>query len=82
MRPEFLEDGYCYYISSISPVPQHGMERWRQLLPENDDVLFSVVAPINVGWAGFAWGGSMTNNPLTLGWANGAKTLVSSRWAA
>lgn len=46
------------------------------------DVLFSIVAPINVGWAGFAWGGQMVNNPLTLAWANGANTLVSSRWAA
>lgn len=45
------------------------------------DVLVSIVAPKAAGWAGIAWGGKMSNNPITLGWANGAKTVVSSRWA-
>ncbi len=47
----------------------------------NFDVLLQIAAPKAVGWAGIAWGGVMTNNPLTLGWANGDKTVVSSRSA-
>lgn len=47
----------------------------------NFDVLLQVVAPKAVGWAGLAWGGAMVNNPLTVGWANGNQTVVSSRSA-
>jgi hypothetical protein len=43
------------------------------------DVMLSVTAPKAIGWAGFAWGGAMGNNPLTVGWANGDKPVVSSR---
>ncbi len=45
------------------------------------DVLLQIAAPKTVGWAGVAWGGTMVNNPLTVGWANGDKTVVSSRSA-
>lgn len=46
------------------------------------DVLLQVVAPRSVGWAGIAWGGQMTYNPLTVNWANGdSDVVVSSRWA-
>ncbi|KAH7405991.1 hypothetical protein DE146DRAFT_430515 [Phaeosphaeria sp. MPI-PUGE-AT-0046c] len=45
------------------------------------DVVIQVVAPNTVGWAGLAWGGSMVRNPLTVSYANGQKTTVSSRWA-
>lgn len=46
------------------------------------DVLLQVVAPRSVGWAGIAWGGQMTYNPLTVSWANGeSDVVVSSRWA-
>ncbi|KAK8038451.1 hypothetical protein PG993_006862 [Apiospora rasikravindrae] len=45
------------------------------------DILLQIVAPKSVGWAGVGWGGQMTLNPLTLGWANGDATGVSSRWA-
>ncbi|KAH9896345.1 hypothetical protein F4778DRAFT_772208 [Xylariomycetidae sp. FL2044] len=45
------------------------------------DILLQVVAPTSIGWAGIAWGGGMHGNPLTVGWANGASTVVSSRWA-
>ncbi len=45
------------------------------------DVLLSIVAPKSIGWAGIAWGGVMANNPLTVGWANSDKTVVSSRLA-
>ncbi|KAH6851370.1 hypothetical protein B0I37DRAFT_404989 [Chaetomium sp. MPI-CAGE-AT-0009] len=46
------------------------------------DVLLQIEAPRTVGWAAIAWGGVMVNNPLTVGWANGDKTVVSSRSAS
>ncbi|KAH8885314.1 CBD9-like protein [Thozetella sp. PMI_491] len=46
------------------------------------DVLLSIIAPKATGWAAIAWGGVMANNPLTVAWASGDKTVVSSRWAA
>lgn len=45
------------------------------------DVLLQIVAPVAVGWAGLAWGGKMTANPLTVGWPSGKAAIVSSRWA-
>ncbi|KAI0010684.1 CBD9-like protein [Xylariaceae sp. FL0662B] len=45
------------------------------------DAVIQVVAPSVAGWAGLAWGGSMTNNPLTIGWANGNSALASVRRA-
>lgn len=44
-------------------------------------VVIQVVAPLDVGWAGLAWGGSMTYNPLTVQWQNGNNVQVSSRYA-
>ncbi|KAK0717278.1 hypothetical protein B0T26DRAFT_625869, partial [Lasiosphaeria miniovina] len=44
------------------------------------DILLQIQAPASVGWAGLAWGGKMSSNPLTLGWANGKTAVVSSRW--
>lgn len=45
------------------------------------DIALSIVAPKAIGWAGVAWGGAMTNNPLTVGWSNAATAVVSSRLA-
>ncbi|KXX75414.1 Cellobiose dehydrogenase [Madurella mycetomatis] len=46
------------------------------------DVLLQIVAPIaTAGWAGISWGGTMTDNPLTVGWPNGDSAVVSSRFA-
>ncbi|RYP62853.1 hypothetical protein DL771_009547 [Monosporascus sp. 5C6A] len=45
------------------------------------DAVLQVVAPVDVGWAGFAWGGGMTRNPLAVNWASGSTPVVSSRWA-
>ncbi len=45
------------------------------------DAVIQVVAPLAVGWAGLAWGGSMVRNPLAIGWASGSTPVVSSRWA-
>ncbi|TIC91288.1 Cellobiose dehydrogenase [Colletotrichum higginsianum] len=45
------------------------------------DAILQITAPVEVGWAGLAWGGSMTYNPLTIVWANGDDVVVSSRIA-
>ncbi len=58
---------------------------FRLAIPQADaapfDVLLSIIAPVSAGWAGLAWGGSMTANPLTVAWPNGDAAVVSSRWA-
>lgn len=43
------------------------------------DVALQVVAPVTTGWAGFAWGGGMRLNPLTMVWQNGEGVTASSR---
>ncbi|TAQ86720.1 hypothetical protein B7494_g4951 [Chlorociboria aeruginascens] len=45
------------------------------------DVVVQVVAPIDVGWTGLAWGGGMLQDPLTVTWRNGNNVVVSSRYA-
>ncbi len=45
------------------------------------DTLLQIVAPVATGWAGLAWGGAMTANPLTVAWPSGDAAIVSSRWA-
>ncbi|TLS27222.1 hypothetical protein PpBr36_04027 [Pyricularia pennisetigena] len=45
------------------------------------DAVIQVAAPRAVGWAGMAWGGSMTYNPLTVMWPSGQTVMLSSRWA-
>ena len=74
------DSGMCFAEATGSGI------RYRVGLPNVDaapfDVLLQVVAPRSVGWAGLAWGGQMTYNPLTVGWANGDKgVVVSSRRA-
>ncbi|KAI2634444.1 hypothetical protein GGS21DRAFT_102913 [Xylaria nigripes] len=36
---------------------------------EGFDLVFQIDAPAAAGWAGFAWGGTMIDCPLTVGWA-------------
>ncbi|ORY09459.1 hypothetical protein BCR34DRAFT_602846 [Clohesyomyces aquaticus] len=45
------------------------------------DAVIKITAPIKNAWAGLAWGGTMVWNPLTLAWANGKTSTVSSRFA-
>ena len=45
------------------------------------DTILQIISPVSFGWAGFAWGGGMTLNPLIVAWPNGNKVVVSSRWA-
>jgi hypothetical protein len=43
------------------------------------DVIVQLTAPKEVGWLGFAWGGSMTYNPLAIVWPNGNNVSITSR---
>ncbi|KAK3372072.1 CBD9-like protein [Podospora didyma] len=46
------------------------------------DAVIQVVVPNDVGWAGLAWGGSMTRNPLLAAWRGSNNQVVTtSRWA-
>ncbi|KAK4158840.1 hypothetical protein QBC43DRAFT_138833 [Cladorrhinum sp. PSN259] len=45
------------------------------------DTVLQIESPKEVGWAGFAWGGHMTYNPLAIAWANGNDVVFSSRIA-
>ncbi|KAI0425752.1 hypothetical protein F5Y09DRAFT_320888 [Xylaria sp. FL1042] len=47
--------------------------------PVNYDLVFQIIAPTAVGWTGLAWGGSMINDPLTIGWAYGSTPVISVR---
>ncbi|CZR62460.1 uncharacterized protein PAC_12357 [Phialocephala subalpina] len=55
---------------------------FRIALPNADgpiDAILQIVAPVTIGWAGFAWGGTMPWNPLSIGWSNATGAVVSSR---
>lgn len=45
------------------------------------DAILQVTAPVDVGWAGLSWGGSMTYSPLALAWSNGDGAMIASRMA-
>ncbi|KAF2467548.1 cellulose binding iron reductase-like protein [Lindgomyces ingoldianus] len=45
------------------------------------DAIISITAPVKNTWAGFAWGGTMVWNPLTIAWPNGKTSIPSSRFA-
>ncbi|KAI0008382.1 actin-domain-containing protein [Xylariaceae sp. FL0662B] len=45
------------------------------------DAIIQITSPVENGWAGWAWGGQMTYNPLTVVWANGDSVVHSSRQA-
>jgi hypothetical protein len=54
-------------------------------LPKNPvdpyDAIIKIVAPVAHYWAGFAWGGTMVWNPLSVAWQNNQTTTISSRFA-
>lgn len=61
---------------------------YRVALPANSstsDAILQIVSPNEFAWCGLAWGGHMTQNPLSVAWATGAqsgqKAIVSSRMA-
>ncbi|KAK1758158.1 hypothetical protein QBC47DRAFT_440656 [Echria macrotheca] len=71
----------CFSESKIS---SHDIT-FRIAIPETSaapfDILVSIIAPVSVAWTGLAWGGKMTQNPLTVAWPNGKAAVVSSRFA-
>ncbi len=73
--------GICF---STYTVPANGISvgiALPETVTDPYDAIISISAPVNTTWAGFAWGGTMTYNPLTVGWANGKTSVVSSRMA-
>lgn len=61
----------AFRIALPSPIPANSAY----------DAVIQVVAPVDVGWTGLAWGGTMVYNPLSVSWANGNSAVVSSRYA-
>lgn len=43
--------------------------------------IIKITAPVANKWVGFAWGGQMVWNPLTVAWANGSSGVASNRFA-
>ncbi|KAK3329290.1 hypothetical protein B0H66DRAFT_585809 [Apodospora peruviana] len=76
------ESNLCYLqISTTASNPV-----FRIAIPDGTsapfEILLQIIAPVSNGWAGFAWGGGMIANPLTVAWPNGNKVTVSSRWSS
>jgi len=45
------------------------------------DAVLQMIAPVDIGWVGWAWAGTMTYNPLAIAWQNGDEIVLSSRIA-
>jgi hypothetical protein len=45
------------------------------------DAVLKITAPKDRYWVGFAWGGNMVWNPLSVAWQNGDSATISSRFA-
>ena len=45
------------------------------------DAIIKITAPVTTTWAGFAWGGQMAWDPLTVAWPNGNSGVASARFA-
>jgi len=80
---------YCDAASTLCFTEYVSPEKiaYRFAIPESAtagtfDIIVQIEAPKTVGWAGIAWGGVMTNNPLTVAWANGASAIASTRKAS
>ena len=59
---------------------------YRIALPEvsnSSDAIIQIEAPNTIAWAGFAWGGRMALNPLTVAWPDteNNQVIISSRVA-
>ncbi|PGG98607.1 hypothetical protein AJ79_08811 [Helicocarpus griseus UAMH5409] len=70
--------GVCYSAHVTIEQISYGVAL--PLTPSND-AIFQISAPLDIGWAGFAWGGAMAYNPLTVAWRNEDSVVVSSRMA-
>ncbi|KAB5582797.1 hypothetical protein GE09DRAFT_1167037 [Coniochaeta sp. 2T2.1] len=65
------DQGISFRVAIPDPAPATG----------GYDAVLQIAAPNEIGWAGFAWGGSMTYNPLAIVWKNGNSVTLSSRFA-
>ncbi|KAK4160178.1 hypothetical protein QBC43DRAFT_360536 [Cladorrhinum sp. PSN259] len=78
--------GICYlqyYMSPTAPLFRIAIPSDAQSNTEFDTIL-EIIAPLSLKWVGFAWGGGMTLNPLTVAWPNEHTVrgvVVTSRWA-
>ena len=71
-------------INQVTPVFRIAVPRVDtppQPPPPPFEVVLQIISPLSVTWAGFAWGGRMGQNPLTVVWPNGDEATVSSRWS-
>ncbi|KAF1994173.1 iron reductase domain protein [Amniculicola lignicola CBS 123094] len=73
---------------TYSSITHNNGVTYRVALPENgtvSDAILQIVSPNSFAWCGFAWGGHMTQNPLSVGWATrdttGQQAIISSRIA-
>ena len=87
-RRQWTESKYCNPTSGLCYLqvqPRGSTPLFRIALPDTAsppfDTILEITSPAVVTWAGFAWGGSMTANPLTVIWFNAGKPVVSSRWS-
>lgn len=60
--------GIAFRVAIPDPVPEDKIF----------DMVLQIESPLDVGWAGWAWGGQMTYNPLAVAWANGTNNVVLS----
>ncbi|KAF2106893.1 hypothetical protein BDV96DRAFT_472929, partial [Lophiotrema nucula] len=54
---------------------------YRIALPPNSvdsDAILQMVSPNDVAWCGLAWGGHMTQNPLSVSWSTGQGTSANT----
>jgi hypothetical protein len=65
------DQGIVFRVAIPDPAPATG----------GYDAVVQIAAPNAIGWAGMAWGGSMTYNPLTIVWKSGTDVVLSSRFA-
>ncbi|KAH8893466.1 CBD9-like protein [Thozetella sp. PMI_491] len=79
---------YCDATSKLcylQVVTRSSAPTYRIAIPDGSsgsfDTILQIISPTSLGWAGFAWGGGMTLNPLVVAWPNGNKVTVTSRWA-
>lgn len=61
------ESGIVYRLA----IPAGAEEGFRTAL--------QIVAPVEIGWAGFSYGGSMIEVPLAVTWQNAGEVIASSR---
>ncbi|KAK1752754.1 hypothetical protein QBC47DRAFT_349587 [Echria macrotheca] len=78
-------NGLCYL--QLTPTGFPNIPTYRIAIPDSAssssafDAILETVTPVALGWTGWAWGGTMLNNPLTVVWPNGNSATATVRWA-